>query len=69
MLTNETLDGRLLFACPKKGRIFDQSIRLLKKIGVNYYRGHRSDIALATNKSIAVVFLPAADIALYVAQG
>eukprot|EP00123_Amoebidium_parasiticum_P008044 comp18542_c0_seq1/m.19986 comp18542_c0_seq1/g.19986 ORF comp18542_c0_seq1/g.19986 comp18542_c0_seq1/m.19986 type:complete len:299 (-) comp18542_c0_seq1:603-1499(-) len=63
------LDGRLLFACPKKGRIFDQSVRLLKKIGITYHRGHRSDIALATDKNIAIVFLPASDIALYVAQG
>ena len=28
------LDGRLSFAVPKKGRIYDQSVALLKNIGI-----------------------------------
>lgn len=34
-----------------------------------YRRGHRLDVALSTNLPVALVFLPASDIALYVAQG
>jgi ATP phosphoribosyltransferase len=29
------LEGRLLFAVPKKGRIYDQSVALLKNIGIS----------------------------------
>eukprot|EP01062_Namystynia_karyoxenos_P073586 TRINITY_DN70384_c0_g1_i1.p1 TRINITY_DN70384_c0_g1~~TRINITY_DN70384_c0_g1_i1.p1 ORF type:complete len:328 (+),score=126.17 TRINITY_DN70384_c0_g1_i1:98-1081(+) len=59
---------RLLFAVPKKGRLHDQCIELLKNIGVSYTRKPRLDIALSTNLPLALVFLPAADIPRYIAE-
>ncbi|KAJ1644379.1 ATP phosphoribosyltransferase (ATP-PRTase) (ATP-PRT) [Coemansia erecta] len=60
---------RMLFAVPKKGRLYDQCLSLLSNIGIEFNRKPRHDIALATNMPIALVFLPAADIAAYVANG
>ncbi|KAJ1959183.1 ATP phosphoribosyltransferase (ATP-PRTase) (ATP-PRT) [Dipsacomyces acuminosporus] len=60
---------RMLFAVPKKGRLYDQCLGLLNNIGIEFNRKPRHDIALVTNMPIALVFLPAADIATYVAKG
>ncbi|KAJ2234387.1 ATP phosphoribosyltransferase (ATP-PRTase) (ATP-PRT) [Coemansia sp. RSA 1722] len=60
---------RMLFAVPKKGRLYDQCLSLLANIGIEFNRKPRHDIALVTNMPIALVFLPAADIATYVAKG
>ncbi|KAJ2489051.1 ATP phosphoribosyltransferase (ATP-PRTase) (ATP-PRT) [Coemansia sp. RSA 2050] len=60
---------RMLFAVPKKGRLYDQCLGLLSSIGIEFNRKPRHDIALVTNMPIALVFLPAADIATYVAKG
>jgi ATP phosphoribosyltransferase len=58
-----------LFAVPKKGRIYDQVVSLLKKCDIQYTRKNRLDIALASNFPIALVFLPASDIARFVGEG
>ncbi|KAJ2401286.1 ATP phosphoribosyltransferase (ATP-PRTase) (ATP-PRT) [Coemansia sp. RSA 2559] len=60
---------RMLFAVPKKGRLYDHCLGLLSNIGIEFNRKPRHDIALVTNMPIALVFLPAADIAAYVAKG
>lgn len=60
---------RMLFAVPKKGRLYDKCLALLSNIGIDFHRKPRHDIALSSNMPIALVFLPAADIAAYVAQG
>ncbi|KAJ1919058.1 ATP phosphoribosyltransferase (ATP-PRTase) (ATP-PRT) [Mycoemilia scoparia] len=60
---------RLIFAIPKKGRLYEKSLNLLENIGVQFYRKPRHDIALVSNLPVAIVFLPAADIAKYVAEG
>ncbi|KAJ1823792.1 ATP phosphoribosyltransferase (ATP-PRTase) (ATP-PRT), partial [Coemansia sp. RSA 2703] len=60
---------RMLFAVPKKGRLYDQCLSLLHNIGIEFNRKPRHDIALVSNLPIALVFLPAADIAAYVANG
>ncbi|KAJ2886375.1 ATP phosphoribosyltransferase (ATP-PRTase) (ATP-PRT), partial [Coemansia aciculifera] len=60
---------RMLFAVPKKGRLYDQCLGLLNSIGIEFHRKPRHDIALVTNMPIALIFLPAADIATYVAKG
>ncbi|KAJ1859301.1 ATP phosphoribosyltransferase (ATP-PRTase) (ATP-PRT) [Coemansia sp. RSA 1822] len=60
---------RMLFAVPKKGRLYDQCLNLLNHIGIEFHRKPRHDIALVSNMPIALVFLPAADIATYVAKG
>ncbi|CAG8607583.1 5154_t:CDS:2 [Diversispora eburnea] len=63
------LSDRLLFAIPKKGRLHEQSLSLLKGADLNFHRRNRLDIALVQNFPIALVFLPATDIPKYVAEG
>ncbi|KAJ3059548.1 ATP phosphoribosyltransferase (ATP-PRTase) (ATP-PRT) [Quaeritorhiza haematococci] len=63
------LNDRLLFAVPKKGRLYEHCLSLLKGIDIQFTRKNRLDIALSTNHPIALVFLPAADIARFVADG
>ncbi|OBZ81515.1 ATP phosphoribosyltransferase [Choanephora cucurbitarum] len=63
------LKDRLLFAVPKKGRIYESCAELLKGCDIHYNRSTRQDIALCTNLPIALIFLPAADIAKYVGEG
>ncbi|KAH7471037.1 hypothetical protein PRIC1_003155 [Phytophthora ramorum] len=62
-------DERLLFAVPKKGRLHDKILTLLKGAGLNYHRPNRVDIALCSSLPVTLVFLPAADIATYVGEG
>lgn len=59
----------MLFAVPKKGRIYQTCIELLKGCDIHFNRSSRQDIALCTNLPIALIFLPAADIAKYVGDG
>ena len=65
---DKQLMDKLLFAVPKKGRLHDQCIDLLAKIGLKYRRKPRLDIAMCTNLPIALVFLPASDIPRYIAD-
>eukprot|EP00128_Syssomonas_multiformis_P001406 Colp12_sorted_trinity150504_noHs@36254 len=60
---------RALFAVPKKGRLYEQCCKLLESIHLNYKRSNRLDIALSSNMNVTLVFLPAADIPLYVGEG
>jgi len=63
------LDGRLLFAVPKKGRLNQQCLDLLHGSDIQFHRHSRLDIALCINHPIALVFLPAADIPTFVGEG
>ncbi|KAJ3004304.1 UNVERIFIED_CONTAM: ATP phosphoribosyltransferase (ATP-PRTase) (ATP-PRT), partial [Siphonaria sp. JEL0065] len=63
------LHDRLLFGIPKKGRLNEQVMTLLQGADIQFHRKNRIDIALSTNHPIALVFLPAADIASFVANG
>jgi len=63
------LEGRLLFAIPKKGRLYQKCQQLLEGADIQYYRRNRLDIALSTNLPVALIFLPAADIPKFVAEG
>nr|KAJ3404821.1 ATP phosphoribosyltransferase (ATP-PRTase) (ATP-PRT) [Polyrhizophydium stewartii] len=63
------LKDRLLFAVPKKGRLAERCLRLLEGANVQFSRTHRLDIALSTNMPLALVFLPAGDIAKFVGEG
>ncbi|KAK9326435.1 hypothetical protein V1517DRAFT_311780 [Lipomyces orientalis] len=63
------LNDRLLFAVPKKGRLYQQCLELLKGADIQFNRSNRLDIALCTNLPIALVFLPAADIPRFVGEG
>jgi ATP phosphoribosyltransferase len=63
------LSDRLLFAVPKKGRLHEHCISLLRGADINFHRHNRLDIALVKNLPIALVFLQAADIAKFVGGG
>ena len=67
-LTAELTD-RLLFAVPKKGRLYEQTMELLHGADIQFRRKTRLDIALSTNLPMAIVFLPAADIGKFVGEG
>lgn len=59
----------MLFAVPKKGRLYERVLKVLGGAGLDYTRLPRLDIAHVKALPIALVFLPAHDIAEYVAQG
>lgn len=61
--------GNCKFAVPKKGRLFEKVKDLLKGAGIEFRREERLDVALCVNLPITLVFLPASDIAKYVAEG
>ena len=63
------LSERLLFAIPKKGRLYEQVLTLLQGADIQFHRKSRLDIALSSNLPLALVFLPAADIAKFVGDG
>ncbi|KFY36426.1 hypothetical protein V495_07930 [Pseudogymnoascus sp. VKM F-4514 (FW-929)] len=63
------LEGRLLFAVPKKGRLNATALNLLEGADIQFRRENRLDIALVKNLPIALVFLPAADIPTFVGEG
>jgi ATP phosphoribosyltransferase len=63
------LADRLLFAIPKKGRLHERCLQLLQGADIQFHRKHRHDIALVRNLPVALVFLPAADIAKFVGEG
>ncbi|TFL02660.1 ATP phosphoribosyltransferase [Pterulicium gracile] len=69
MLLPDTLDGRLLLAIPKKGRLYDKCLTILAGADIQFRRHHRLDVSLSTNLPIALVFLPAADIPSFVGKG
>ncbi|KAF3764934.1 HisG-domain-containing protein [Cryphonectria parasitica EP155] len=64
-----SLEGRLLFAVPKKGRLQQATLNLLEGADIQFRRENRLDIALVKNLPIALVFLPAADIPTFVGEG
>ncbi|CAZ85100.1 unnamed protein product [Tuber melanosporum] len=63
------LSDRLLFAVPKKGRLHQNCLDLLHGADIQFHRHSRLDIALCINHPIALVFLPAADIPVFVGEG
>jgi ATP phosphoribosyltransferase len=70
-LTNDigSLNDRLLFAVPKKGRLHQQCLDLLSGSDIQFHRHNRLDIALVKNLPLALIFLPAADIPTFVGEG
>lgn len=67
-LVNHMTD-RLLFAVPKKGRLYEKCTSMLKGADIQFNRSNRLDIALCLNLPIALIFLPAADIPTFVGEG
>ncbi|KAG1739414.1 uncharacterized protein EDB91DRAFT_382982 [Suillus paluster] len=65
----DLLNGRLLFAIPKKGRLHEKCLELLSGADIQFRRPNRLDVCLVMNHPIALVFLPAADIPSFVGNG
>jgi len=65
----DSLSGRLLFAIPKKGRLYEKCLELLAGADIQFTRSHRLDVCLVRNHNMALVFLPAADIPRFVGEG
>lgn len=69
-LLDESLKDKLLFAIPKKGRLYEKCLELLHGADLQFTRSARLDFALVkTMPNIALVFLPAADIPRFVGEG
>ncbi|CAA9962213.1 hypothetical protein PTNB73_03116 [Pyrenophora teres f. teres] len=68
-LLGNSLNDRLLFAVPKKGRLHQACLDLLHGSDIQFHRHSRLDIALVKNLPLALVFLPAADIPTFVGEG
>ena len=66
---NSSPPGNLKFAVPKKGRLYDKVMKMLKGAGLDFHREARLDVALCLGLPITIVFLPAADIAKFVGEG
>lgn len=66
---NSSPPGNCKFAIPKKGRLHDKCVDMLKGAGIEFRREPRLDIALCVGLPITLVFLPAADIAKFVGKG
>ena len=66
---SDSLNDRLLFAVPKKGRLHEQCLDLLSGSDIQFHRHNRLDIALVKNLPLALIFLPAADIPTFVGEG
>lgn len=64
-----SLNDRLLFAVPKKGRLNQACTELLAGSDIQFHRHNRLDIALVKNLPLALVFLPASDIPTFVGEG
>ncbi|KAF7325824.1 hypothetical protein MKEN_00433100 [Mycena kentingensis (nom. inval.)] len=65
----DSLDGRLLFAIPKKGRLYEKCLNILAGADIQFRRHNRLDVCLVQNHNIALVFLPASDIPSFVGKG
>lgn len=58
-----------LLGIPKKGRIYEKCLEIVLGAGLEHHRPNRLDVAHCTNINVTIVFLPASDIASYVAEG
>jgi ATP phosphoribosyltransferase len=61
--------GNLIFAVPKKGRLYKRVLELLEGIGIAFRRKERLDIAHSKNMPVTLVFLNAKDVAVFVGSG
>lgn len=62
-------DNTILFAIPKKGRLHEEVMKLLNGAGLSAKRPERLDVAMCKELPVKLVFLPAADIPMYVLEG
>ncbi|KAG9098165.1 ATP phosphoribosyltransferase (ATP-PRTase) (ATP-PRT) [Ceratobasidium sp. UAMH 11750] len=65
---SNSFDDRLLFAVPKKGRLHDKCMDLLRRVDLQFAEPGRLGICVVKNLPITLVFLPTADIPRFVGQ-
>lgn len=67
---NSSPEGYCKFAIPKKGRLYEKVVKMLKGAGIEFNRAERLDVAICKGGlPITLVFLPAKDIATFVGKG
>lgn len=57
------------FAIPRKGRMYNKCVEILKGAGIEFNRDPQLDIASCIGLPITLVFLPVTDIAKFVGKG
>ncbi|KAG9083220.1 hypothetical protein FS749_006211 [Ceratobasidium sp. UAMH 11750] len=65
---SNSFDDRLLFAVPKKGRLHEKCMDMLRRADLQFTKPNRLDICIVKNLPIALVFLPASDIPRFVGE-
>jgi len=66
---NSSPPENLKFAIPKKGRLHEKVVEMLKGAGIEFRRQPRLDVALCIGMPITLIFLSASDIAKFVGEG
>ena len=66
---NSSPPENLKFAIPKKGRLHEKVVEMLKGAGIEFRRQPRLDVALCVGLPITLIFLSASDIAKFVGEG
>ena len=66
---NSSPPENLKFAIPKKGRLHEKVVEMLKGAGIEFRREPRLDVALCKGLPITLIFLSASDIAKFVGKG
>ena len=67
--TEDKGESYAIIAIPKKGRLYEQCVKLLEGADLKYDRPSRVDVATCRDFPITLVFLPASDIPSYVGEG
>ena len=69
-MNTASLNGDMLFAVPKKGRVFQTVVKILGETGLEYTRSPRLDFAKCkTFPNTTILFLPCKDIPKYLDRG
>ncbi|CAE6338435.1 unnamed protein product [Rhizoctonia solani] len=63
-----SFDDRVLLAIPKKGRLHEKCMEMLRNAGLVFSKPNRLDICVVSNMPVTLVFLPAADIPRFVGE-
>jgi len=66
---NSSPPGYCKLAIPKKGRLYQEVVHMLKGAGIEFNRAERLDVAICKYLPITLIFLPAKDIATFVGKG
>jgi ATP phosphoribosyltransferase len=68
-IPNSSPPENLKLAIPKKGRLHEKVVEVLKGAGIEFRRQPRLDVALCIGMPITLIFLSASDIAKFVGEG